>query len=416
MLRTPLQQLCLNVKALAPGGGSIVQTLASAPTPPAAEAVQTALRELRALRALDAAPKRERVSGGTSRTCPCSTLVSGRCLFGALLGCAGSHSDDRRVDGRAARVPVPQGREGGGGRRQKAELASPGKSDHLTMAAAYAQWQKCGSSPARRAFCEKNFLSQQALEGVRASRQDYAAVLADLGFVSREYLANLRRAGVGGGAADRNANVGRVVRRRWWLAAPAGGERATPGDEVCADRGRDGGAGEPGRARAQVLLRGRRARVSAPSSVNAGAGKFESPWLVFSERVETARVYVRDSTMVGAYALLLFGGDVEVDHERGRVQMDGGWAQFNAPAGIGVLVREMRAAVDRLLERHIDACRRGRGQPVVLAGGQSRAGAPGHGGVLGGVASKPRRGARAPGVRRRARRRGSTHDSKRVIP
>ena len=92
-----------------------------------------------------------------------------------------------------------------------------------------------------------------------------------------------------------------------------------------------------------------------PSSVNAGAGKFESPWLVFSERVETARVYVRDSTMVGAYALLLFGGDVEVDHERGRVQMDGGWAQFSAPARIGVLVREMRAAVDRLLERHIDA-------------------------------------------------------------
>ena len=47
--------------------------------------------------------------------------------------------------------------------------------------------------------------------------------------------------------------------------------------------------------------------------------------------------------------------DVEVDHERGRVQMDGGWAQFSAPARIGVLVREMRAAVDRLLERHIDA-------------------------------------------------------------
>ena len=35
--------------------------------------------------------------------------------------------------------------------------------------------------------------------------------------------------------------------------------------------------------------------------------------------------------------------------------MDGGWAQFSAPARIGVLVREMRAAVDRLLERHIDA-------------------------------------------------------------
>ena len=55
-------------------------------------------------------------------------------------------------------------------------------------------------------------MSHLALEGVRVSRQDYAAVLADLGFVSREYLANLKREGVGGGVADRNANVGRVVK------------------------------------------------------------------------------------------------------------------------------------------------------------------------------------------------------------
>jgi len=82
---------------------------------------------------------------------------------------------------------------------------------------------------------------------------------------------------------------------------------------------------------------------------------FEYDYAPASEVVETARVYVRDCTMVGAYALLLFGGDVEVDHEKGRVTMDGGWAQFSAPARIGVLIREMRLAVDKLLERHIDA-------------------------------------------------------------
>jgi hypothetical protein len=103
-----------------------------------------------------------------------------------------------------------------------------------------------------------------------------------------------------------------------------------------------------------------------------------TPWLVYSERVETARVYVRDNTMagrcrlnrvetsvesawfhrfkleydaplskfafnfnvrrytmVGVYALLLFGGELKVDHEKGRLTMDG-WAEFNAPARIGV--------------------------------------------------------------------------------
>jgi len=32
------------------------------------------------------------------------------------------------------------------------------------------------------------------------------------------------------------------------------------------------------------------------------------------------------------YALLLFGGELKVDHEKGRLTMDG-WAEFNAPAG-----------------------------------------------------------------------------------
>ena len=354
MLRTPLQQLCLNIKALAPGGGGIVQTLASAPTPPAPEAVQTALRELRSLRALDAAEALTPLGRHVAHM-PVDARIGKMLLFGALLGCLDPIlTIAASMAGRSVFVsPKDAKAEADAAKRR---LASPGKSDHLTVAAAYAQWQKCGGASARRAFCEKNFLSHMALEGVRVSRQDYAAVLADLGFVSREYLANLKREGVGGGIADRNANVGRVVKAalvagfypqvvsvrhpETKFVQTAGGtveRESRDGRELkffCEDVGR-------------VFLH--------PASVNAGAGKFESPWLVFGERVETSRVYVRDTTMVGAYALLLFGGDVEVDHERGRVHMDGGWAQFSAPARIGVLVREMRVAVDRLLERHIDA-------------------------------------------------------------
>jgi hypothetical protein len=81
-------------------------------------------------------------------------------------------------------------------------------------------------------------------------------------------------------------------------------------------------------------------------SVNVTSGKFDSPWLVYSERVETARVYVRDNTMVGAYALLLFGGELVVDHARGRLSMDG-WAEFDAPARVGVLIREVRSISHR---------------------------------------------------------------------
>ena len=43
----------------------------------------------------------------------------------------------------------------------------------------------------------------------------------------------------------------------------------------------------------------------------------------------------------------------DADADAWRTLRDG-WAEFNAPARIGVLVREMRGAVDRLLEQHID--------------------------------------------------------------
>ncbi|KAK3252316.1 hypothetical protein CYMTET_38381 [Cymbomonas tetramitiformis] len=89
-----------------------------------------------------------------------------------------------------------------------------------------------------------------------------------------------------------------------------------------------------------------------PSSVNFNVGRFESGWLIYSERVQTAKVYVRECTMVPPYALLLFGGDIEVLHADGQVTVDR-WVRFQAPARIAVLVRELRAEVDKLLVEKI---------------------------------------------------------------
>lgn len=58
-----------------------------------------------------------------------------------------------------------------------------------------------------------------------------------------------------------------------------------------------------------------------PSSINFGAGKFESGWLVYSELVETGKPYVRESSMVPGYAVLLFCGTLQVQHEAGTVKV-----------------------------------------------------------------------------------------------
>ena len=44
--------------------------------------------------------------------------------------------------------------------------------------------------------------------------------------------------------------------------------------------------------------------------------------LVYTEAVQTAKVYVRESSMVSVYAMLLFGGDIFVNHQRGTIQVN----------------------------------------------------------------------------------------------
>lgn len=71
-------------------------------------------------------------------------------------------------------------------------------------------------------------------------------------------------------------------------------------------------------------------------------------WLVYTQLVETSRPFVREASMVPLYALLAFGGQLEVLHDQGLLLLDG-WAKFKAPARVGVLIKHLRAAVAALL-------------------------------------------------------------------
>lgn len=51
--------------------------------------------------------------------------------------------------------------------------------------------------------------------------------------------------------------------------------------------------------------------------------------------------------------VLTCAGDLDVLHEQGLLMLDG-WAKFKAPARIGVLVRELRGAIDALLASKVE--------------------------------------------------------------
>ncbi|CAM9277213.1 unnamed protein product, partial [Phaeothamnion confervicola] len=91
--------------------------------------------------------------------------------------------------------------------------------------------------------------------------------------------------GLGGGGSDSKNS----------LASGGGGSGGGGG-------GRGGGRPRQYAADERVFLH--------PSSVNFSTRDWSCPWLVYHERVQTSKVFIRDSTEVPAYALLLFGGEI----------------------------------------------------------------------------------------------------------
>eukprot|EP01047_Picozoa_sp_COSAG01_P076026 COSAG01_NODE_13219_length_1617_cov_258.395916_1_plen_135_part_00 len=61
-------------------------------------------------------------------------------------------------------------------------------------------------------------------------------------------------------------------------------------------------------------------------------------------------MYVRDSSMVTPYPLLLFGGEIVVRHEDMVIQVDG-WIEFSSMGKVAVLIKQLRQELDRLLVR-----------------------------------------------------------------
>lgn len=93
-----------------------------------------------------------------------------------------------------------------------------------------------------------------------------------------------------------------------------------------------------------------------PSCI-AGKSVLSSKYLVYHERVKTTRVYIRDATPVGPYALILFGGGqmkVESGGVNGSVLRLDGWLGFKCPRRDHLLIMELRELLDSILRHKVE--------------------------------------------------------------
>ncbi|XP_068262600.1 putative ATP-dependent RNA helicase DHX57 isoform X2 [Nyctibius grandis] len=111
-----------------------------------------------------------------------------------------------------------------------------------------------------------------------------------------------------------------------------------------------------------------------PSSVNYQTRHFESPYLVYHEKIKTSRVFIRDCSMVSVYPLVLLGGgQVHMQLQKGEfvISLDDGWIRFVAASHqVAELVKELRCELDQLLQDKIknpsmDLCMCPRGSRII---------------------------------------------------
>jgi len=90
-----------------------------------------------------------------------------------------------------------------------------------------------------------------------------------------------------------------------------------------------------------------------PSSSNFAVGSYSCPWLVYNELVRTSKPFLRDATECSSYALLLFGGQINVRAAEGLIVIDN-YLRLSANARIGALIGGLRRKVDDLLAKKVE--------------------------------------------------------------
>ncbi|CAG9466338.1 unnamed protein product [Pedinophyceae sp. YPF-701] len=351
--RVPLEGLCLQIKLLGPTliEGGVDGFLSRAIEPPSHEAIASAIKALRSIDALD---PHERLTplGQHLANLPVDARLGKMILYAAVLRCL-----DPCLTVAAAlssRSPFVSPLD----KREEADAAKRSfagdQSDHLAVVDAFDAWEdvRRQGKGAERQFCQDNFLSMKALQGIADLRQQFRQLLLDAGFLTGRNKAN---GSGGGGRGGRGYAVGEVLelanvnsssRKLVKAVLTAGMYPNVARIEV--PPARRGGPPAPPRLICRSVISGADEMVQIhPSSVNFEVQGFKTSHLVYNEKVQTSGVFLRDCTTITPYALLLFGGQITVQHGAGTVRVD--HHQFKCPPRTAVLFKTIRGQLDRLL-------------------------------------------------------------------
>ncbi|KAI7898210.1 P-loop containing nucleoside triphosphate hydrolase protein [Cokeromyces recurvatus] len=338
LLRTPLEQLCLTVKAM--GHEDIRAFLAKAIDPPSVKALDAAVRSLRQVDAIDVIGDLTPL-GRHMASIPADLRISKMLLFGSVFGCLEPILTIASI--MSLKSPFTSPMEKREEAKRAREKFNYGKSDWLADMKAYEEWhetiQTKGLKAARK-FCEENFLSFATLNEVQNLRRQYREALSEIGFSksSNENVDNINliKSIIFAGL---NPNVAKIQLPDTKYDKLIGGtvEREKEAKEIKYITKEDG----------RVFLH--------PSSLLFSNNNYNSSFLTYFSKMATSKTFIRDGTEVPSYGILFFGGQINVDHlGRGLTVGEEDWIKFRSWARIGVLVNQLKRLLQLELEYKIE--------------------------------------------------------------
>ncbi|KAL3646913.1 hypothetical protein CASFOL_009457 [Castilleja foliolosa] len=352
MLRTPLQELCLHIKSLQLGG--ISTFLSKALQPPDPLAVENAIELLKTIGALDdqegltplgqtsrvpfvIIPKDfiesqrdksiHQLTGRHLSTLPLDPNIGKMLLMGSVFQCLNPALTIAAALAYRQPFVLPINRKEEAD-EAKRSFAGDSCSDHIALLKAFEGWKDAKRNRNDRSFCWENFLSPVTMQMMDDMRMQFLDLLSGIGFVNKSR---------GPEAYNQYSDDLEMV-----CAILCAG--LYPKVVQCKRRGKR-----------TALYSKEVGKVGIhPASVNASVHLFPLPYMVYSEMVKTSSIYLRDSTNISDYALLMFGGNLIPSKTGDGIEMLGGYLHFSASKTVLDLIQKLRGELDKLLTRKIE--------------------------------------------------------------
>ncbi|OIT26180.1 PREDICTED: DExH-box ATP-dependent RNA helicase DExH7, chloroplastic-like isoform X1 [Nicotiana attenuata] len=371
MLRMPLVELCLQIKLLSLG--SIKLFLSMALEPPKDEAIASAISLLYEVGAVEGDEELTPLGYHLARL-PVDVLVGKMLLYGGVFGCLSPilsisaflsykspfvYPKDERQNVERAKLALLSDKLGG----ETDSGSGNWQSDHLLMMVAYKKWEKIlreNGVKAAKQFCSSYFLSSSVMYMIRDMRIQFGTLLADIGLINIPKKSEIdwkKKEKLDSWLSDisqpfnTNSNHSSILKAILCAGLYPNVSAREEGIATTALGNLKQSAGLSAKSN-PAWYDGRREVHIHPSSINSNLKDFQYPFIVFLEKVETNKVFLRDTTVISPYTILLFGGPINIQHQTGRVTIDG-WLEVAAPAQTAVLFKELRLTLHDILKELI---------------------------------------------------------------